>query len=160
MSKKIYTVKLVGAKQFTARTKGGNLSWKHRQERTFLEGDSRLAYYQGQKRHFLCAEKKEADPIVPPSARPKRKKAPAPEPEKMLADLEKVEPAADLGSEDAPPLAEPEPEDLEPKPNIPSDSELEKWKKQDLLDLAEEWAVDADDKMTKAEIRAEIDKIR
>lgn len=117
------------------------------------EDDTRLAYYRSQ-RAFEVFEQKPvvAKHPVAPSARPKK------------APTEKVAPAppADLGAEEAPPLAEPAPEldESPPGPNLPPDSELEKWRKEQLLELGEEYGLEVSSGMTKAEIRAEIDTIR
>jgi hypothetical protein len=149
-----WTVKLVRCKSLTASPQGGGLKWTENQSRPFKEDDPRLPYYQ-RHRAFDASEKKEPKHVVPPSARPKKAK-------------EKVKPAApppepDQGAEDALPLAEPAPEldESPPGADIPSDDELEKWRKDDLLDLAAEHGLDhVSGSMTKAEIRAEIDTIR
>lgn len=118
-----------------------------------LEGDPRLAYYDG-KRAFEVFEKVPPKKPVAPSLRPKKAK-PAPKPAKVAA-------APDLGAEEAPPLAEPAPEiddEGPPGPSIPADEELAEWLKKPLVELAVEYGLDVSG-MTKPEIRAAIDKIR
>lgn len=151
----MYNVKLTGCASYTATAAGGGLSWKKMQSRPMREDDTRLAYYRSKRVFSVQEARPPKDPPVAPSARPKAK---APKPEKVASV---AEPAADLGAEEAPPLAEPAPE-LEgpPASGIPSDDIIKDWKKDELLELAEEYGLTLSPSMTKAEIRAEIDTIR